>query len=53
MAVQQLQEGYSRTDQTRVSELLAKRDIHEALGVLLGRSFWNTDKNGSGLNASK
>ena len=39
MAVQQLQEGYSRTDQTRVSELLAKRDIHEVLGDIIGPEF--------------
>ena len=30
---------YSRTDQTRVSELLAHRNIHEVLGDILGPEF--------------
>jgi radical SAM protein with 4Fe4S-binding SPASM domain len=39
MDAQQLAEYYSRTDQTKVSQLLAKRDIHEVIGEIVGPEF--------------
>ena len=39
MSTQHSAEYYSRTDQTKVSELLAKLDIHEVLGDIIGPEF--------------